>query len=71
MKIKYYEGENVEDLGLNMTVTEDQLGQYQEIDLLPNGSAISVNNDNKLIYVMHYANYMLNNRTKFQTHHFV
>ena len=37
MKTKYYEGADVEDLGLTMTVSEDVFGQYQEIPLVPGG----------------------------------
>lgn len=71
MKIKYYEGESIDDLGLTMSVSEDVFGQYKEIPLLPGGQNIPVNHENKVLYVMHYANYMLNQKTQFQTHAFV
>lgn len=71
MKIKYYEGKDVEELGLYMTVTENNFGDLVEFLLVPNGNEIPVTNENKLIYIMHYCNYMLSVRTKQQISAFV
>ena len=62
LRIKYYDGGNVEDLGLTMAVTQDNFGVSETIPLVPNGENIEVTNDNKLAYIMYYANYMLNAR---------
>ena len=71
MKVKYYEGDSVEDLGLTMTVSENFFGVHQEVPLLTNGADIAVTNENKMIYIMHYTNYMLNLRTQMQVKSFV
>jgi len=71
MKIKYYEGSDVEELGLTMTVNEQHFGKIEELALVPNGGNIPVTNENKLLYIMHYSNYMLNIKTKTQTAAFV
>ena len=62
LQIKYYDG-SVEDLGLTMAVTQDNFGVSQTIPLIPNGENIPVTNENRLTYIMYYANYMLNIRT--------
>ena len=62
MYLKYYEG-NMEDLGLFMAVSESVFGQTYQVPLEPNGEAIPVTNENKLKYIMLYANYTLNTKT--------
>lgn len=63
MHLKYYDGD-AEDLCLTMCINEDRFGTSVEIPLIPNGENIAVTNDNKLLYIMRYANYMLNQRTQ-------
>ena len=70
MQVKYYDG-RVEDLGLYMAVSEDTYGVVKQIPLVPDGENTPVTNDNRLQYIMYYANYMLNLRTQEQTRHFV
>ena len=61
MKFKYYDGD-VEDLGLTMSVSDDRFGKVEEIELIPGGSSIPVTNENKILYIVSKANYMLNFR---------
>ena len=63
LHIKYYDAGNVQDLGLTMAVTQDNFGVSETISLVPNGENVEVTNENKLAYIMYYANYMLNTRT--------
>jgi len=61
--VKYYEG-NVQDLGLTMCVDEKLPGGKSEVaELVPNGAQIPVTNDNRMLYIIKYSNYMLNIRT--------
>ena len=46
-----------------MAVTQDNFGVSETISLVPNGENVEVTNENKLAYIMYYANYMLNTRT--------
>jgi HECT-domain (ubiquitin-transferase) len=71
MKLKYYDEGNVEDLGLSFCVTEDYLGTAVQIPLVRNGEEEVVTNENKLEYIMYYADYVLNKKTKKQTEAFV
>lgn len=64
MQVKYYEASPVEDLGLTMTVAQDTFGVSQEIELVPNGANVPITSENRLVYVMLYANYLLNGRMK-------
>jgi len=70
LKIKYFTGD-VEDLGLTMTIAENDLGISEEIPLISGGQHIPVTNENRLFYIMNYSNYMLNLRTAVQTQAFV
>jgi ubiquitin-protein ligase E3 C len=54
-----------------MTVNEQHFGKIEELPLVENGGEIPVTNENKLLYIMHYSNYMLNIRTKSQIAAFV
>ena len=64
MQVKYYEDSSVEDLGLTMTVAQDVFGDSREIELLPNGANVPVTNDNRLMYIILYANWLLNGRMR-------
>ena len=63
MMLKYYEG-NTEDLGLKFAINEDYLGIDRTILLVPGGDQEPVTNDNKLEYIMYYADYLLNKKVK-------
>lgn len=63
LKVKYYTGD-LEDLGLTMTVAENQLGVNEEIQLVKNGGDIPITNENRVIYIQSYSNYMLNTKTQ-------
>ena len=69
LKIKYCD--NVDDLGLTMAVYENCFGQAVEVPLVPNGAEIAVTNENKLLYIMHYSNYILNVKTQTQIAAFI
>ena len=48
--LKTYKG-NVEDLGLDFTVVSEELGKTRVEDLKPNGSSITVTNENIIEYI--------------------
>lgn len=50
MYLKTYAG-NTEDLALNFTVVDNEFGQAQVRDLVPNGKDIAVTDENKIRYV--------------------
>ncbi|KZT59622.1 HECT-domain-containing protein [Calocera cornea HHB12733] len=52
--------ESPEELSLNFTVTDSELGVTRTIDLLPNGSNITVTRENRLRYIALVASYRLN-----------
>ncbi|KXS22341.1 HECT-domain-containing protein [Gonapodya prolifera JEL478] len=57
--LKNYQG-NVEDLALNLTVSEQEFGQTRNVELVRNGSQIPVTNENRIQYIYMVANYKLN-----------
>jgi ubiquitin-protein ligase E3 C len=57
--LKNYDG-NVEDLSLTMSLTQDQFGTKEVVELRPRGSQIVVTNQNKVEYIFLTANYRLN-----------
>lgn len=61
----------MDDFGLTMAVSENFFGQAVEVPLVPNGADIAVTNENKLLYIMHYSNYILNVKTQTQIAAFV
>lgn len=64
MQVKYYEASPVEDLGLTMTVAQDVFGESREIELVPNGANVQVTNENRLMYIILYANWLLSGRMR-------
>ena len=70
MYIKYYEGD-IEDLCLYMCYTDNILGTDKTVNFIPGGQEIPVTNENKMQYVMLYANYILNKKDKEQSKAFV
>lgn len=63
--MRSYEG-NVEDLCLSFSVTDENevTGERREVDLIPNGSNISVTNLNRFRYIYMVADFRLNRRIK-------
>lgn len=61
----------MEDLGLTMSCAQDIFGESQEIQLLPNGANVPVTNENRLMYIILYANWLLNGRIREQVSCFV
>tara|TARA_B110000285_G_scaffold23791_1_gene22948 strand:+ start:583 stop:1200 length:618 start_codon:yes stop_codon:yes gene_type:complete len=70
MYIKYYDGD-IEDLCLYMCYTDNILGKDVTVNFVPGGQEIPVDNENKMQYVMLYANYILNKKDKEQSKSFV
>ena len=70
--MRSYEG-NVEDLALSFCVTDENevTGERREVDLIPDGSQISVTNQNKFRYIYMVADFRLNRRIKQQTDAFI
>lgn len=63
--IRTYEG-NIEDLMLTFSVTDENevTGERIEVDLVPGGSSMNVNNKNKFRYIYMVADFRLNRRIK-------
>jgi hypothetical protein len=59
MFLKNYDGDFAE-LGLTMTVDVNDFGVNRTINLIPNGSEISITRHNRLQYIYLIANYKLN-----------
>jgi len=70
MVAKYYDGD-ISDLCLYMCYTDNEYGAQTTIDLTPGGSEILVTNDNKMQYIMMYANFLLNKKDGDQAKAFV
>eukprot|EP00045_Choanoeca_perplexa_P013142 m.147157 g.147157 ORF g.147157 m.147157 type:complete len:925 (-) comp16253_c0_seq2:1506-4280(-) len=64
--VKDYTGDAA-DLGLDFTVTGNELTGRRVFDLVPNGSQLNVDNSNKIRYVYHMADFHLNKRLAAQT----
>jgi len=65
MSLKKYD--NVEDLSLNFTVVDNELGTPIVKELIPGGKEIPITNENKLKYIGVMANYKLNVQIKEQS----
>jgi ubiquitin-protein ligase E3 C len=57
--LKNYDGD-VGDLSLTFSLTTNQFGETKVVDLIPNGSSISVTKENKMTYIHRVVNYKLN-----------
>lgn len=68
--IKHYDGD-VRDLELTFSFDEDVLGKVVTHQLMPAGSAIHVNNDNKISYVHLMAHYRMCVQIREQTAAFI
>ena len=71
MTIKYYEDSQVEDLGLTMTAAQEVFGVSTEVELVRDGANIPVTKENRLMYVMLYATFLLHGRMREQVSFFV
>nr|CAB3267459.1 ubiquitin-protein ligase E3B [Phallusia mammillata] len=68
--IKRYDGD-IADLGLTFTFEEDVMGKVESHDLVPGGSAISVTNENRIMYIHTLAHYRMHTQIQQQTRAFV
>lgn len=59
--LKHYEGD-VSDFCLYMCYTDTNFGEQKTINFIPGGSEVPVTNENKMQYVRHYANHILNKK---------
>eukprot|EP01035_Chromulina_nebulosa_P020655 gene20655-26780_t len=67
--LKSYEGD-ISDLSLTFSVNDDSFGRNKEIELIPNGSNISVSSSNRFRYIHAVAKYYLHDRIKTQAQSF-
>jgi len=67
--LKNYDG-NVEDLGLDFTIVNSEIGQTELMELKPNGRNISVTDENRIEYIHLVANYKLNRQINKQVSEF-
>jgi ubiquitin-protein ligase E3 C len=67
--VKDYDGD-VAGLGLDFTVTGNELTGHRVFELVPNGSQLNVDSSNKIRYVYYVADFHLNKRLAPQTHAF-
>ena len=58
--LKGYPGDVEKDLMLSFTINDLEFGESKTIDLLPNGSMISVTNENRIQYIYLTAHYRVN-----------
>ncbi|XP_035270812.1 ubiquitin-protein ligase E3C isoform X2 [Anguilla anguilla] len=61
--LKSYEGD-VEELGLNFTVVNNDLGEAQVVELKPGGKDIPVSTANRIAYIHLVADYRLNKQIR-------
>ncbi|XP_067398810.1 ubiquitin-protein ligase E3C isoform X2 [Emydura macquarii macquarii] len=61
--LKSYEGD-VEELGLNFTVVNNDLGEAQVVELKPGGKDIPVTSANRIAYIHLVADYRLNKQIR-------
>ena len=47
LMVKYYDASPVEDLGLTMSIAENNFGLAQQIPLVPFGEEVPVTNENR------------------------
>ncbi|CAA7268561.1 unnamed protein product [Cyclocybe aegerita] len=67
--LKHHAG-NPEDLSLNFTVAIEEFGVTKTIDLIPNGSNITVTRENRLQYIFLVSHYRLSKQIKLQSEAF-
>lgn len=69
MTLKNYDGDAA-DLCLYMCYSDASFGATKTLDLCPGGSEIPVTNENKMQYIMLYANFILNKKDGEQVRYF-
>lgn len=69
LSLKNYDGDVV-DLGLDFTIVIDEFGQTRVEELKPNGSNITVTNQNRIEYIHLMADYKLNVQIRRQCYFF-
>lgn len=67
MWLKRFNGD-VAELDLDFTVTVDNLGKQEEVQLLPNGAGRQVRSSNRMQYVFLASDYYLNRRVRARRH---
>ncbi|KAF8531258.1 hypothetical protein JB92DRAFT_2852681 [Gautieria morchelliformis] len=67
--LKHYD-KNFEDLSLNFTISEDDLGVSRVVNLVPKGDQISVTKENRLQYIYLVSHYRLSRQIKLQSEAF-
>jgi ubiquitin-protein ligase E3 C len=70
MVLKTYDGD-VEDLGLNFAIVDNEFDETRETELVPGGKDIAVTNENRIQYIGCVAHYRLNYQIKRQSHAFL
>ena len=70
MFLKKYTG-NAEDLSLNFTIVNEEMGVRDVVELVPNGKNVAVTNENKIRYIFLVANYRLNTQIRRQCNSFL
>ena len=63
--LKNYKGD-IADLNLDFTISNNELGEHEMVELKPNGSKIPVTRENKIEYVHLVADYRLNKQIRSQ-----
>ncbi|OLL25278.1 putative E3 ubiquitin protein ligase [Neolecta irregularis DAH-3] len=71
IQLKQYIGDVETDFALNFTINDEEFGKSSTIELIPNGSNISVTNNNRLQYIHLVSNYRLNTQLARQSAAFV
>lgn len=62
--LKSYSGDDVSELGLTFSLTDQVIGQPKEVDLIPNGRDIPVTSSNAALFVHRVADYKLNQQLR-------
>jgi HECT-domain (ubiquitin-transferase) len=62
--LKSYPGDDVSELGLTFSLTDQVLGKPKEVDLIPNGHNIAVTGANATLFVHRVADYKLNQQLR-------
>ncbi|KAJ7525501.1 hypothetical protein O6H91_17G053900 [Diphasiastrum complanatum] len=68
--IKHYEGD-ISELGLYFVINDNEYGEQIEVELLPGGKDMPVNNTNVIRYIHLVANYRLNSQIRQQSSYFL
>ena len=58
----YLKSHDCTELGLTFSLSEDTFGKTMVIPFVANGENMPVTNENKVEYIIHYANYVMNRK---------